>query len=134
MDLTKKEIKAIEKFAIACLDFKFTMERAKEKKQKNKPPKFPAGGVMVDRGEKTGDHSVEFIVGKGFRVPNEEVKIPEHVSEKVKDFIAEINHFARANKAERLEKVIALKTEDKNKLEAEIEEIRNRIKKLTECE
>lgn len=134
MDLTKKEIKAIEKFAIACLDFKFTMERAKEKKQKNKPPKFPAGGVMVDRGEKSGDHSVEFIVGKGFRVPNEEGKIPEHVSEKIKDFIAEINPFARANEAERLEKVIALKTEDKNKLEAEIEEIRNRIKKLTECE
>ena len=134
MDLTKKEIKAIEKFAIACLDFKFTMERAKEKKQKNKPPKFPAGGVMVDRGEKSGDHSVEFIVGKGFRVPNEEVKIPEHVSEKIKDFIAEINPFARANEAERLEKVIAFKTEDKNKLEAEIEEIRNRIKKLTECE
>ena len=134
MDLTKKEIKAIEKFALACFEFKFAMERAKEKKQKNKPPKFPAGGVMVDRGEKTGDHSVEFIVGKGFRVPNEEVKIPEHVSEKIKDFIAEINPFARSNEAERLEKVIALKTEDKNKLEAEIEEIRNRIKKLTECE
>ena len=67
-------------------------------------------------------------------MPNNEVKIPEHISEKIKDFIAEINPFARANEAERLEKVIALKTEDKKKLEAEIEEIRNRIKKLTECE
>ena len=43
------------------------MERAKEKKQKNKPPKFPAGGVMVDRGEKTGDHSIEFVIGKDLR-------------------------------------------------------------------
>ena len=33
MDLTKKEIKAIEKFALACFEFKFAMERAKEKKQ-----------------------------------------------------------------------------------------------------
>lgn len=70
MDLTKKEIKAIEKFALACFEFKFAMERAKKKKQKNKPPKFPAGGVMVDRGEKTGDHSIEFVIGKGFKVPN----------------------------------------------------------------
>ena len=34
MDLTKEEIKAIEKFALACFEFKFSMERAKEKKQK----------------------------------------------------------------------------------------------------
>ena len=65
---------------------------------------------MVDRGEKTGDHSIEFVINNGFKVPNNEVKIPEHVSEKIKDFIAEINPFARANEVERLEKFIALKT------------------------
>ena len=51
MDLTKKEIKAIEKFAIACLDFKFTMERAKEKKQKKMiKNKVEVEIILTDKG------------------------------------------------------------------------------------
>ena len=109
MDLTKKEIKAIEKFALACFEFKFAMEREKKKKQKNKPPKFPAGGVMVDRGEKTGDHSIEFVINNSFKVPNNEVKIPEHVSEKIKDFISQ-NVASEEQKINDIDVVKALST------------------------
>ena len=34
MDLTKKEIKAIEKFALACFEFKFAMNEQRKKSKK----------------------------------------------------------------------------------------------------
>lgn len=50
MDLTKKQIKAIENFAIAAITFKMVMEKeARKQKGKKVPnvPKFPSGGIIV---------------------------------------------------------------------------------------
>ena len=44
MDLTKKQIKAIEAFAIAAITFKMVMEKEARKQQNKEPNKFPCGG------------------------------------------------------------------------------------------
>ena len=64
MDLTKKQIKAIEAFAIAAITFKMVMEKEARKQQNKEPNKFPCGGFsnkhVADLGEelviKTENH------------------------------------------------------------------------------
>ena len=46
MDLTKKQIKAIENFAIAAIKFKMVMEKEARKQQNKEPNKNPYGGFQ----------------------------------------------------------------------------------------
>ena len=64
MDLTKKQIKAIEALAIAAITFKMVMEKEARKQQKQEPNKFPCGGVMNKHVADFGEEMV--IRTKGF--------------------------------------------------------------------
>lgn len=79
MDLTKKQIKAIEAFAIAAITFKMVMEKEARKQQNKAPNKFPCGGFSNKHVADLGEELV--IKTKNFDFKREYCQSPKKETE-----------------------------------------------------
>ena len=79
MDLTKKQIKAIEAFAIAAITFKMVIEKEARKQQNKAPNKFPCGGFSNKHVADLGEELV--IKTKNFDFKREYCQSPKKETE-----------------------------------------------------
>lgn len=79
MDLTKKQIKVIEAFAIAAITFKMVMEKEARKQQNKAPNKFPCGGFSNKHVADLGEELV--IKTKNFDFKREYCQSPKKETE-----------------------------------------------------